>query len=105
MSTYMTKFKYREYLLHPSWKKCRLQILERDGYKCTQCGSTTNLQVHHKYYIAGSKPWEVPQKCLTTLCDICHKGVHDTTKIKVIEKKIAAKKKKAAKKRLNKSLT
>jgi 5-methylcytosine-specific restriction endonuclease McrA len=30
-----------------TWEKIRLVILQRDGYRCVQCGSTDNMQVDH----------------------------------------------------------
>ena len=35
------------------------------------------LNVHHKYYIRGKKPWEYELDALTTLCSNCHKEVHE----------------------------
>jgi ATP-dependent DNA helicase RecQ len=48
----------------------RHEILERDGFKCRECGSTENLEVHHIF----PKQFGVdhsPQN-LITLCRICH---------------------------------
>jgi hypothetical protein len=30
------------------WRKLRQQILARDGHRCTVCGATENLEVHHR---------------------------------------------------------
>lgn len=38
---------YRELLFDERWREKRMHILERDGYKCTICGSEKNLVVHH----------------------------------------------------------
>lgn len=36
------------------------------------------LNVHHKYYIRGKKPWEYPDdEALVTLCEDCHKKRHE----------------------------
>lgn len=36
------------------------------------------LNVHHKYYIAGKKPWEYDNDALITLCQDCHGLEHKT---------------------------
>jgi hypothetical protein len=67
---------YYEKLRDPRWQKKRLEIMERDGFECTDCGSTTKpLNVHHGYYEKGKDPWEYPANSLTTLCEDCHKQV------------------------------
>jgi hypothetical protein len=34
------------------------------------------IQVHHKYYIRGRKPWEYDNDALITLCNWCHWDLH-----------------------------
>jgi hypothetical protein len=63
---------YSEKLRSPLWQKKRLQILERDGWACKSCGTTTkNLQVHHIVY-ARRDPWDYPDDSYQTLCSSCH---------------------------------
>jgi hypothetical protein len=63
--------KYREQLKDPRWQKKRLKILERDGWKCTECGNDKmELQIHHLKY--HGSPWEVDDAYLKTLCANCH---------------------------------
>lgn len=63
---------YAEKLRDPRWQKKRLQILERDEFKCRDCGDETNtLHVHHCHYI-GSDPWHTPNALLLTVCGDCH---------------------------------
>lgn len=50
------------------WKNTRLQIIKRDEYKCSNCGSTITLQVHH---INGDTKNNNPGN-LITLCAKCH---------------------------------
>lgn len=51
----------------------RLQILERDGWRCRKCASTDiELHVHHKYYAGWKDPWECDPKTLIALCKDCH---------------------------------
>ena len=35
------------------------------------------LNIHHKYYISGKKPWEYEDDALVTLCEDCHKKRHE----------------------------
>lgn len=64
---------YSELLKHPKWQKKRLQILERDDFKCRICNDQeTTLHVHHLKYIYNHKPWEYANEDLLTLCKDCH---------------------------------
>jgi hypothetical protein len=65
------------------WKKMREAILSRDGYECTECGSSDNLNVHHNYYVQGHAIWDYPPSALTTLCHDCHQEYHRTHSIPV----------------------
>ncbi|MCK5609460.1 HNH endonuclease [Candidatus Pacearchaeota archaeon] len=66
---------YKEKLRDPRWQKRRLEILDRDGWKCTECGnSKLELHVHHLKY--SGDPWEVGDEDLKTLCKECHFWVH-----------------------------
>lgn len=52
------------------WAELRLALLARDDYRCTQCGSTDSLHVHH---IRARRQNGVNQMDnLRTLCDRCH---------------------------------
>lgn len=35
------------------------------------------LNVHHKYYVYGKKPWEYDDEALVTLCEDCHQKRHE----------------------------
>lgn len=72
------KLTYREQLLHPSWQRKRLEIMERDDFTCQHCcdGEST-LNVHHKCYVKGRLAWEYPGHQLITLCATCHAFAHD----------------------------
>lgn len=68
--------KYAEKLKDPRWQKKRLQILERDKWKCRACGETEKtLHVHHIFYMPGVDPWDVPDGLLITFCKDCHEGI------------------------------
>lgn len=49
----------------------KLRVKMRDGWKCTRCGGTENLDVHHK---KGMKSHAI--KDLETVCLNCHKAEH-----------------------------
>lgn len=67
------KSDYSKKLLDPRWQKKRLEILTRDEWRCYNCGDHENtLHVHHKVYIKGAEPWDIPNDCLITLCEGCH---------------------------------
>lgn len=83
----MTKEEYQHYLTYPEWAAKRLSIFKRDLFCCQKCGSGVGLNCHHKYYLAGRKPWQYPSSALVTLCENCHTIVHKTTKIGTKSKK------------------
>ena len=62
------------------WQKLRLQIMERDGWKCRACGrgekDGTTLNVHHAYYESNKSPWDYPAETLITYCEDCHEERH-----------------------------
>ena len=64
---------YSELLRDPRWQKMRLKVMERDGFKCRTCGNEKGtLNVHHKVYKSGKKPWEYESRKLVTVCESCH---------------------------------
>jgi len=68
---------YWEKLRDPRWQKKRLEIMERDGFECCDCGTgALTLNVHHCYYEKGVEPWEYPNQSLKTLCEGCHEVRH-----------------------------
>lgn len=66
-------YNYSERLVNPKWQKKRLEIFNRDNWKCCDCGTgTTQLEIHHTDYFEGMQPWEYPNDMLKTLCHSCH---------------------------------
>ncbi len=64
---------YLEKLKDPRWQKKRLEILERDGWKCMCCGNKDRtLHVHHIFYFPQKEPWDIPNGFLITFCERCH---------------------------------
>lgn len=63
---------YAEKLRDPRWQRKRLEVMERDGWKCRDCGNANEtLTVHHCFYEKGG-PWETDERFLITVCQICH---------------------------------
>ena len=56
------------------YKKLRLRVLERDDWRCQNCGSMRNLEVHHKRL--RSQLGDDSELNLITLCSTCHERVH-----------------------------
>ena len=76
----MTKQDYAAERLDPRWQRKRLEIMQRDGFKCRSCECTENtLHIHHSYYVKGRKCWDYPDFSLKTLCDECHDTEHQMT--------------------------
>lgn len=68
--------KYGEQLLDPRWQRKRLEVLNRAGFKCEECGDiTTTLHVHHRYYVSHRMAWEYPDFCFQCLCKNCHEDI------------------------------
>ena len=64
---------YSEKLKDPRWQRKRTEILNRDGFKCRDCGADDKtLHVHHCFYERG-EPWKTRDGLLLTLCKDCHK--------------------------------
>lgn len=64
---------YSEKLKDPRWQKKRLEVLQRDEWRCQVCGDdTSTLHVHHLSYERGKDPWDYLSDLLMTLCAECH---------------------------------
>jgi 5-methylcytosine-specific restriction endonuclease McrA len=74
---------YSELLKNPLWQKKRLEIMQRDGFRCCLCMSDSKeLTVHHLFYMPNIAPWEYDDEVLVTLCSDCHGFAHsELTKI------------------------
>ena len=73
--------KYSEKLKDPRWQKKRLEILERDDWKCQRCeDEKETLHVHHTKYIKEQEPWEYEDFQYITLCSSCHEVEHNIVK-------------------------
>ena len=83
----MKKQAYSEKLKDPRWQKKRLQILERDDFRCCFCAAEhKTLHVHHMWYSPLKDPWDYPDSSLITLCEECHQ--EETEKLKEVSSDI-----------------
>jgi 5-methylcytosine-specific restriction endonuclease McrA len=56
------------------YAKMRRVVLERDGWRCQQCGTSRNLDVHHMR--RRSALGDDAEANLITLCRDCHQVLH-----------------------------
>ena len=76
----MHKLKYMpyvEYLQSDWWKKVSFAAKWFYNFKCQTCGSSDNLQTHHRDY--DRKGCERPED-LSVLCNACHEKIHGISK-------------------------
>ena len=60
-------------LTDPRWQKKRLEILQRDNWKCQVCkNEKEQLEVHHIFYLPDWQLWEYSNDWLVTLCHKHH---------------------------------
>jgi hypothetical protein len=72
---------YSEQIKHPKWQKRRLQIMEKAGFRCENCGTDeVTLNVHHILYRDGYIIWEYADEDLVCLCEDCHGIAHEIIK-------------------------
>ncbi len=57
-----------------SYEQLCQKVLQRDGWRCQACGTTSNLEVHHQQH--RSQSGDDSEWNLITLCAACHKNVH-----------------------------
>lgn len=57
----------------PRWQQKRLEVMQSAGFRCENCEDTkSTLNVHHRSYVNGRKPWEYTPIELECLCEWCH---------------------------------
>lgn len=65
------KEQYAVKLRDPRWQKRRLEVFQRDNFRCVSCHSKDReLHVHHLVY--SGEPWDGDLENLETLCAECH---------------------------------
>lgn len=71
---------YSQKLKDPRWQKKRLEIMQRDDFRCQNCqDKTATLHVHHRFYLKNHEPWQYNDNALVTLCESCH-ALEEATK-------------------------
>lgn len=72
---------YKDKLKDIKWINRRNDILMKDGFKCVRCGKDYLnggvFNIHHLIYYKDREPWQYDDKELITLCENCHKFVHN----------------------------
>lgn len=64
---------YQEQLKSPLWQKFRLEILQRDHFRCRCCGNDKDqLHTHHLYYLPKTLLWEYDMDGVVSVCPACH---------------------------------
>lgn len=61
---------------HVFWRERREKVFETKGRNCIQCGSGSNIQVHHKCYQVGRAYWDYGDEYLDVVCERCHDVIH-----------------------------
>lgn len=70
---------YSDKLKDPRWQRKRLEVMQRDKFRCLVCGDDkSTLHVHHLAY--HGDPWKTPLGMLETLCESCHEFRSETNK-------------------------
>ena len=74
---------YKEQIKHPKWQRKRLEIFERDNWKCRICQENNKqLQVHHLYYLPNTMIWDYDNEAMVTLCEEHHRQLtYDLSKL------------------------
>jgi 5-methylcytosine-specific restriction endonuclease McrA len=67
--------KPRVKLAADAYEQLRQQALQRDNWRCQNCGRQQNLEVHHKKM--RSQGGNDSDANLITLCHSCHANEHD----------------------------
>jgi hypothetical protein len=71
---------YAEMLRDPRWQRRRLEIMQSADFRCELCGSAEKtLNVHHRQYRKGAKPWEYDDEELRCMCEDCHREDHENS--------------------------
>jgi len=86
---------YGELLQLKEWQDKRNEVAD---IKCSVCGKQEEawvffmrghskvhptFQLHHKYYVMTSLPWDYPSEAFQTVCATCHTNIHETTIVPV----------------------
>jgi 5-methylcytosine-specific restriction endonuclease McrA len=61
-----------------AFDELKLEILERDGWRCQRCGQRDQLQIHH--IVRRSQSGDDCEGNLIVLCGECHRSLHLTSR-------------------------
>lgn len=68
---------FYELYRRPEWQKKRLEVMAAAEFMCEECfAKDKTLNVHHRYYKKGAKPWEYDNSAFACLCEECHEERH-----------------------------
>lgn len=71
-----------------TYKIWRQAVIDRDGYKCCACGSEEKLHAHHIKPFAEYPDRRFDVRNGITLCDRCHRTIHQMMREDKIRKEI-----------------
>ena len=74
IEVYSTQPDYDSYIKSQVWLERRNKYFQTHEKRCYMCGSTQNIQLHHKTY---ERVGREPDDDLEPLCAECHKKVHE----------------------------
>jgi len=78
MATWLPAFEHqRREMTKTDMGKVRWDVLNRDSWECTRCGSVKDLHVHHIIPRSKDKSLIYDRDNCTTLCAKCHNFHHD----------------------------
>jgi len=78
--------KARKWTLQTEWNRVRREILERDAFRCQDCGAHKNLCVHHVKDKSKFPELTYEPTNLITLCKSCHVKRHPEKKSLILSK-------------------
>jgi 5-methylcytosine-specific restriction endonuclease McrA len=74
----INEMEYSDFLTTLYWQEISYRIKKFSNFKCNNCGSSHNLQVHHKYYTKHGyeHQFHIAKDMLVCLCNECHAKIH-----------------------------
>lgn len=64
------------FYLSRSWRRLRLEVLQRDHYLCQRCGRRAATVVHHIIPVKERPDLKRELSNLESVCDACHNALH-----------------------------
>ena len=63
---------HQAFITSSAWRKLRKVVIERDGHRCTRCGTAKSLTVHHIIPVRKDPSMALELDNCVTLCRSCH---------------------------------